>query len=58
MLGAITETVSNQGINIENLVNRSRGNVAYTMLDFIGEVPSELPDLLAAREGIMRVRLL
>ena len=56
MLGRLTEKVSNAGFNIENLVNKSRDDVAYTILDFNDEVPDALVDELSTIDGIIRVR--
>ncbi len=58
MLGTITETVSSYGINIENLVNRSLGSVAYTMLDFLDEIPAEILTALSSKDGILKARQL
>ena len=58
MLGKFTEKVTANGLNIENLVNKSKDEVAYTLLDFNTEVPQELADELAKLEGVIRVRLI
>ncbi|MBE6882576.1 MAG: phosphoglycerate dehydrogenase [Oscillospiraceae bacterium] len=58
MLGVITEKVANAGMNIENLVNKSRDTVAYTILDFDEDVPSALAETLEQLDGVMRVRVL
>ena len=58
MLGVVTDTVASQGLNIENLVNKSRGDIAYTLLDFNEEVPEDLIDKLKALNGVIRVRLI
>ncbi len=56
MLTKITALVSEDGINIENLLNKSRGDYAYTMLD-IGEADVEtLEKDISNIEGIIRVR--
>ena len=56
ILSAVTQAVSAKGINIDNMVNRSRGNMAYTVLETDTPIPegvlAELlqnPDILAAR---------
>ncbi len=58
MLGVITEKVAAIGMNIENLVNKSRDSVAYTILDFDEDVPSALAENLAGIDGVLRVRVL
>ncbi|WP_458415374.1 phosphoglycerate dehydrogenase [Schinkia sp. CFF1] len=42
MVGQITAAISNYDLNIADMVNRSRGDFAYTMIDIDGEVNSEV----------------
>ena len=58
MLTALTGAVSAEGLNIENMTNKSRGNAAYTILDVTGEVPAAVAEHLAALEGVLRVRVI
>ncbi len=55
MLGNITNIISDAQINIANLVNSSRDNYAYTMLDLDSEAPQSLLDDLSAIDGVIRV---
>lgn len=57
-LAQITSIVSEQGLNVENLANKSRGEYAYTMLDVDGVIGSETAVRLGAVEGIIRVRVI
>lgn len=58
MLGQISTALAGDGINIANMINKSRGDYAYTMID----VENEITDAGIARisdiEGILRVRVL
>ena len=60
-LGAITSAVASYGINISDLINRSRGGTAVSVLD-LDEVPDgavdTLPRRIAELNGTIRVRLL
>jgi D-3-phosphoglycerate dehydrogenase len=58
VLSSITTCFSEQGINIENMTNKSRGDVAYTILDITGEASADSLDKLKAIEGVFRVRIL
>ncbi len=58
MLGLMTEKVAAAGLNIENLVNKAKGEVAYTILDFNGSVPKSVADSIAAIPGVIRVRVI
>ena len=58
ILTKITAAVADEGLNIENLTNKSKGENAYTLLD-VSSTPSE--DAIArisAVEGINRVRVI
>ena len=58
MLGALASRISAEGINIEAMVNKSRGAYAYTLMD-IASCPGEETALaLAATPGVIRVRIL
>ena len=56
MIGQITSAVSSEGVNIENMVDRSRGNYAYCLLELSDEVSDQLLAKLTAIDGIFRVR--
>ena len=56
MLEEITNKVAEFKLNIEGLANKGRNEIAYTILDFSGEVPEnieskikEIPDVLSTR---------
>ena len=40
------------------MVNKSRGNYAYTMLDINGDVPTELVEKIQSNENIIKVRVI
>jgi len=55
MLAQLTAIIGSYHINIENMVNKARGDVAYTMIDTNSEVSSED---FASIENIIRVRII
>ena len=58
MLAQISSTVANAGLNILDMLNKSRDTVAYTVLD-VETVPDEsLREALVGIEGVQCVRLL
>ena len=58
VLTQITAALSDEGVNIENLTNKSKGDNAYTMLD-LGAAPSEAAVArINAVEGVLRVRVI
>ena len=58
MLSQFTTVFSNDGVNIENMVNKSRGNFAYTILDICSDSTDEVVKELEALDGVIRVRVI
>ena len=58
MLSQITGIFSEEGINIENMTNKSKGNNAYTVVDVSGEPKAESLAKLEAVADIYRVRVI
>jgi len=58
MLGQISTAMARGGLNIHNMVNKSRGDVAYTLVDVDSPVAAPVLSELAAIEGVLAVRYL
>ena len=58
MISQITALTTEAGLNIENMVNKSKKNMAYTMLDATGAVNAALAEKLSAIPAVIRVRIL
>lgn len=58
VIGAITQRLSSEGLNIENMVNQSRGALAYTVVDVSARPSEALIESLRGLETSYRVRLL
>ena len=58
MISAITSILTDANLNIENMVNKSKKDIAYTMLDVTGTLDPALTQRLAGIEGAVRVRVL
>ena len=56
MLAQISGVVSEAGVNIDTLTNRSKKDNAYTVLDIVGDVPANVIDGIQAIDGVIRVR--
>jgi len=56
MLGQISTTMAHHGLNIHNMVNKSRGEMAYTLVDVDSPVDDTLIAAIAAIEGVLSVR--
>ncbi len=58
MLGQISSALAAAGINIHNMMNKSRGEMAYTLVDTDSAPPSALIAQIAAIPGVLKVRAL
>ncbi|MDR2656687.1 MAG: 3-phosphoglycerate dehydrogenase [Oscillospiraceae bacterium] len=58
MLGAITGILSADQVNIANLTNTSRGELAYTALDIDGAFTSVQVEKLGGLEHVLKVRVI
>ena len=58
MLGQISTAMAQAGLNIHNMLNRSRGELAYTLVDVDSPVPQDVIAALAAIDGVLSVRYL
>ena len=56
MLGQISTAMAHAGLNIHNMVNKSRGEMAYTLVDVDSPVPDALLAALSAIDGVLSVR--
>ncbi len=57
-LAQISTACSDNGVNIENMLNQSRGNFAYTMIDTNDTVKASALEQLSAIDGVIRLRIL
>ena len=58
MLAAITTLLSRDGINVENLSNKSRGDYASTIVDAGSVVDQKVLDHIAQIPGVLRMRVI
>ncbi len=58
MLGQISTAMANAGLNIHNMVNKSRGEMAYTLVDVESAVGEAVLESIRAIGGVLSVRYL
>ncbi|SFW19247.1 phosphoglycerate dehydrogenase [Nitrosovibrio sp. Nv17] len=58
MVGQISTRMAQTGLNIHNMGNKSRGEMAYTLVDVDSPVPRRTIEEIAAIEGVLMVRYL
>lgn len=58
MVGQISTALAAAKLNIADLLNKSRGELAYTLIDVDGTVPQSVTEQLRSIEGVLTVRAL
>jgi len=58
MVGQISHILGNGGVNICHMVNESRGEVAYTLVDVESEVSADVVEKIQAIDGVLKVQTL
>ena len=56
MVGQISTYIANAGLNIEDLLNKSFGDLAYTIVDLDAAIPAKIIDQISNIEGVLLVR--
>jgi D-3-phosphoglycerate dehydrogenase len=56
MVAEISTTLAGANLNIANLLNKSRGDLAYTLIDVDGQVPAQVLTAIGAIPGVLSVR--
>ncbi len=58
MLGQISTTLADAGLNIVDMINKSRAELAYTLVDVDSEIDQACIDKIASTEGVLAVRVI
>ena len=58
MVGQITTALARHDLNIADLLNKSRGELAYTLVDVDQPIPEPIVQELAAIQGVLAVRVI
>ena len=58
MVGQFTALLAEQNINITEMVNKSRGDIAYTVFDLDSDIFQSLADKMDKVEGVIKTRLI
>lgn len=58
MLRQFTSILSSKNVNVANMIDKSRGEYAYTIIDLDGTVTPEMIDELNAIDGVLRTRII
>ncbi|PTU31087.1 phosphoglycerate dehydrogenase [Stenotrophobium rhamnosiphilum] len=58
MVGQITTALAKNNLNISDLLNKSRGDIAYTLVDVDAAIPESVAQEIAAIQGVLAVRVI
>jgi len=58
VIGSVTHLISDEGLNIDNMINRSRGAYAYTVLEFDSTPSDAIVEKMRSLDTTYRVRLI
>lgn len=58
LIAQLSGVLSAAGINIEDMLSKSKKDYAYTVLDFAGDLTDDIIAKLSAIEGVLRVRVI
>lgn len=58
VVSGITTAVGSEGTNIDNMINKSKGNYAYTMVSVDGDVKKESVEAIRSLDGVISVRVI
>ena len=58
VLGQVLSVLADANLNVVDMVNKSRGEIAYNIIDIEGDIDEAVIDKVASVDGVMRVRLI
>ncbi|MBI1964672.1 MAG: phosphoglycerate dehydrogenase [Betaproteobacteria bacterium] len=58
MVGQISTAMARAGLNIHNMLNKSKGEMAYTLVDVDSRMPAKVVEQIGKIEGVLSVRYL
>jgi len=58
VLGSVLSILADAELNVVDMVNKSRGNIAYNIIDVEGELDQGIAEAIAAVEGVVRIRII
>lgn len=58
MLGSVTTVLASHNLNVIDMINKSRDDIAYNLIDIDGDIDDSVIDSLRNLEGVVNVRVL
>ena len=58
VISNLTAAIGAAGLNIDDMINKNKGDVAYNIIDVSGDVSEDLAGKLKAVDGVINVRII
>jgi D-3-phosphoglycerate dehydrogenase / 2-oxoglutarate reductase len=58
MVSQISSLLAHEGLNIANMLNKNKAEIAYNIIDIDGNVPENIKELISAIDGVIMVRII
>jgi D-3-phosphoglycerate dehydrogenase len=58
VLGSVLAVLADAELNVVDMVNKSRGDIAYNIIDVEGDLDQSIEAAIAGVEGVVRVRVI
>jgi len=58
VLSSLTAAIGTSGLNIDDMINKNKGDIAYNIIDVSGDVSADLVAKLQAVDGVVTVRVI
>ena len=58
VLGSVLAVLADAELNVVDMVNKSRGDIAYNIIDVEGDIDADIEEAIAAVEGVIRLRVI
>lgn len=58
MVSQISSLLAHEGLNIANMLNRNKDEIAYNIIDIDGAVPATIKNMISEIDGVIMVRIL
>ena len=58
MIEKITRLLADNKLNIADMINKSKGNIAYNIIDLEGDINADLVKKIQSIDGVVAVRVL
>ena len=58
VLGSVLAVLADAELNVVDMVNKSRGDIAYNIIDVEGHIDARIEEAIAAVEGVIRLRVI